>query len=83
MLPSESDRYSWMPMLMILGLLLVLALVAGAGPWMLENLAPPLNSFLRGSALILVVSVIVHAILVLPLMLIHRILTKLTGWDVN
>jgi hypothetical protein len=83
MLPSESDRYAWTPLMLILGVLFALALLAGAGPWMLANLAPPLNDFLRGSALILLVSVVVHAILLVPLILIHRGLTKATGWDVN
>jgi hypothetical protein len=63
--------------------LLLLALVAGIGPWMLANLAAPLNQFLRGTALILLVSVLVHGVLILPLLLLHRLLTKWTGLDVE
>jgi hypothetical protein len=83
MMPSESDRHAWLPLGLVAVALTVLVALAGAGPWMLENLAPPLNQFLRGTALILLVSIIVHILLVLPLMLIHRLLTKLTGLDVG
>jgi hypothetical protein len=83
MMPSESDRHAWLPLGVVSGILLILAVLAGAGPWMLENLAPPFNQLLRGTALILLVSISVHMILILPLMLFHRLLARLTGWDVQ
>jgi hypothetical protein len=81
MLPSESDRTGWLPLGLVTGFLFGLALAAGIGPWMLENLAPPLNDFLRGAALVVLVSDLVHALLILPLLFIHRLLTKVTGLD--
>jgi hypothetical protein len=83
MLPSDSDRHAWLPLGVVAGILLALALVAGAGPWMASNLAGPLNEFLRGTALVLLVSILVHAVLILPLLLVHRVMTKLTGLDVG
>jgi hypothetical protein len=83
MMPSESDRHAWMPLGLVAVALFALVLLAGAGPWMLENLASPVNQLLRGTALILLVSIIIHILLVFPLMLIHRLLTKLTGLDVG
>ncbi len=83
MMPSESDRHAWMPLGVISGVLFALVILAGAGPWMLANLAPPFNEFLRGTALILLVSILVHAVLILPLLLIHRLLTRLTGLDIG
>jgi hypothetical protein len=83
MLPSQSDRHAWLPVgLLILGLL-VLAILAGAGPWMMTSLAPPLNAFLRGAALVFGLSSVLHALLTLPFMLTHRILTRLTGLEVR
>ena len=83
MMPSESDRHAWLPVGLILVVLLVLAVVAGAGPWMLESLAPPLNAFLRGAALVFILSSALHAVLSLPTLLVHRILTRITGLDVK
>lgn len=82
MMPSDSDRQAWTPPLVVIGIFFGLLLLAGAGPWLLEHLAPPLNEFLRGTALVLTVSVIIHLLLIVPFLLLHRILTRLTGMDV-
>ncbi len=83
MLPSESDRHAWAPLGIAAALLFLLVLLAGAGPWMLERLAPPFNQFLRGTALLLLVSILLHAILSIPFLFLHRVLTRLTGLDVQ
>jgi hypothetical protein len=83
MMPSESDRHAWLPLGLVSGVLFGFVLLAGAGPWMLEHLAPPFNGFLRGTALILLVSILFHGILIAPLMLLHRLLTRLTGLDIG
>jgi hypothetical protein len=83
MMPSASDRHAWRPLGLVLGGLFFLVLIAGAGPWMLANLAPPFNSFLQALALILGFSAVIHLILILPSLLLHRALAKLTGIDVE
>lgn len=83
MMPSASDRHAWLPLGLLVGALVGVAVFAGAGPWMLENLAPPFNSFLRALALIFGMSGVLHALLILPSWLLHRILTRLTGVDVS
>ena len=83
MMPSASDRHAWLPMGLLAGGLLGVAILAGAGPWMLENLASPFNSFLRALALIFGLSGIFQILLILPFLFFHRILTKLTGVDVG
>jgi hypothetical protein len=83
MLPSESDRDSWLPLGLVIVVLLALAIFAGAGPWMMANLAPLINPFLRGVALLMGLSVIVHALLFVPLWMIHTTLTRITGRDVR
>lgn len=83
MMPSESDRRAWMPLIAVVVIFFLFLLLAGAGPWMLENLAPSLNAFLRGIALVLIVSVIIHLVLIVPFFLFHRLLTRLTGLDVG
>jgi hypothetical protein len=83
MMPSESDRHAWLPLALLAGALGGVAIMAGAGPWMLENLATPFNSFLRALALIFGLSGILHALLILPFLLFHHLLAKLTGVDIG
>jgi hypothetical protein len=82
MLPSSSDRHAWLPLSLLIGTLLTLAWLAGAGPWLLENLAPLLNNFLRSLATVFGLSAAIHAVLALPLVLLHKLLARLTGVDV-
>ena len=83
MLPSESDRHAWFPLGLWVTVLLALAIFAGAGTWMLENLTPFLNDFLGAVATLFGLSVILHVALLLPTMLAHRIVSKVTGVDVR
>jgi hypothetical protein len=83
MLPSSSDRHAWMPFTLVLFLLLGLAILVGAGPWMLERLAPPLNSMVKAVAMLFGISVIVHTVLFLPIFGFHKLLVRLTGLDVK
>jgi hypothetical protein len=83
MLPSASDRHAWLPVFLLTASLIAVALLAGAGPWLLEHLAPPINSFLRALAMIFGLSALLHAFLILPFLLLHRLLAKLTGMDVQ
>jgi hypothetical protein len=83
MLPSESDRHAWFPLGLWTAGLLALAIFAGAGTWMLENIAPLLNDFFGSVATLFGLSVALHVILLLPIMLLHRIVSKVTGVDVK
>lgn len=82
MMPSEADRDSWMPLGLWVIVLLGLALLAGMGPWMFENLAPFLNNFLSAIAVLFGVSVALHVALFLPAIFIHRVLSRVTGVEV-
>jgi hypothetical protein len=68
---------------LMVGVMIGLALLAGAGPWMLKNLAPYLNIFLRSAAALFALSAGVHLILMLPLKLFHALLAKITGIDME
>lgn len=83
MLPSRSDRHAWMPLGVGIVVLLALAVLAGAGPWMLAHLAPVLNDFLRVTAVIFGLSAVLHFVLALPAALIHFVLARVTGVDVQ
>jgi hypothetical protein len=83
MMPSESDRHAWLELAISVGVLFALAVLVGAGPWMLDNVAPHVSSFLSAVALIFGLSVFVHVLLILPTAIIHRLLSRLTGLDVQ
>jgi len=83
MMPSASDRHAWLPLgLLVMGLVGV-AILAGAGTWMLDNLAPPFNQFLQALSMIFGLSGLLHVVLILPFLLLHTLLSKLTGVDVG
>jgi len=82
MLPSQSDRHAWLPLGLSVAVLFALALFAGAGSWMMVNLAPSLNAFLRSVATLLGLSAAVHGILIPPVMLLYKLLARWLGWDV-
>ena len=63
--------------------LFALAILAGAGTWMLENLTPLLNDFFGSVATLFGLSVTLHILLLLPNMLLHRVVSKVTGVDVR
>jgi hypothetical protein len=82
MMPSESDRHAWLEFVISIGVLIVIALLVGAGPWMLSNIAPRLSNFLSSVAVIFGLSVFVHILLILPTALIHKLLARATGVDI-
>lgn len=77
MLPSESDRRAWLPLGLVAVVLLGLALLAGAGPWMLEHLAPSFNRFLRLLTTIFGISLALHLVLLAPVALLRLLLMRI------
>lgn len=83
MMPSESDRHAWLDLVIAVGILFSVTLLFGAGPWMLDNVAPLVSQFLSSVAVIFGLSAVVHAILILPTALIHKLLARISGVDVR
>jgi hypothetical protein len=83
MLPSQSDRHAWVPLGVTMAVLVGLAVLAGAGPWMLEHVAPALNRVLTSAAVVFGLSGVLHALLIVPAGLAHLGLARLTGLDVE
>jgi hypothetical protein len=83
MMPSQSDRHAWLPLGLLVVGLIVVSILAGAGTWMLANLTPPFNQFMQALAMIFGLSGLLHLILILPFLLMHKILAKITRLDVE
>jgi hypothetical protein len=82
MLPSASDRRAWPSIAIVLAVIVGLALISGAGPWMAENLAPLFDAALQALDIVLLISVIFHLLLLPLAWILHRLLEKLTGMQV-
>ena len=83
MMPSESDRHAWLDLLVSVGVLFGMTLLFGAGPWMLSNVAPRVSNFLGFVAVIFGLSSFVHVLLILPAALLHKLLARISGVDVQ
>ena len=82
MIPSDSDRTAWLPLGVLMGLLIGLAVFSGAGQWLLDHLAPMLDNFLGSASLLLGISNFLHLILFAPLFLFHKLLVYIMQVDV-
>lgn len=83
MMPSASDRRAWLPVVLVFGAATALALMTGAGPWLVENASPVINNFLRAVALIFAISLGFHMLLLPTLFFIRRLLNHVTGLAVQ
>lgn len=79
MMPSASDRRAWLPVGLVMTLLLIIGLWAGAGPWLLVHFTMSFNAVMRSIAAVVAISFAVHCLLLAPMLLIRRILEHLTG----
>ncbi len=79
MLPSASDRRAWLPVGLVVLALPVAAILAGAGPWMLENLAPWLNRIFWSVATVFGISLAIHLFMLVPFRLLRELLLRITG----
>ena len=82
MMPSQSDRHAWLELAISVGVIFAITLLIGAGPWMLSNVAPVVSNFLNSVAVIFGLSSVIHAILIVPFMFLHRVLARATGVDI-
>jgi hypothetical protein len=77
MMPSPSDRQAWLPVALVVALLGGLALIAGAGEWMAQNLAPGLDKVVQTFATVFGVGLFIHLALGLPIALLRVAINKL------
>jgi hypothetical protein len=83
MMPSAADRRAWLPLVIFMTGLVGISLILGAGPWMMEHLAPAFDKALLAMAIVLGISVGVHFVLWLPLWVVRLVLARLTGYTVT
>jgi hypothetical protein len=85
MMPSASDRRAWLPVILFIALIFGAAFLIGPELWLAgiwEQAADPVNRALRNLGMVFGISTAVHMILLPPLWLVRRSLTRLTGLQV-
>lgn len=82
MLPSASDRRAWLTLLLAVASLTAMAILGGAGSWMVAHLAPKLNLVLQALSITFGISVFLHLALLLPMFGLRKLLSRLTGLEV-
>ena len=82
MFPSELDRRAWLPQILVGGLLVGAALLAGGGPWVVEHLAPGLRRAAQAVTAVLGISLGTHAVLILPIWGLRVLISRLTRTEV-
>ena len=83
MLPSRSDRRAWLPLAAVVIVLVAVGLLAGAGAWLLENVAPLVDQFFQVSAVVFAISAALHAALLLPIWTVRKILMRVMGLQIS
>ena len=74
MLPSASDRRAWLPLGLVILALLGASLLAGAGPWLEQNVAPLLSTLFLSVAVVFAISAGMHLLFVLPMWILRSLL---------
>ncbi len=82
MLPSSSDRRAWLPLSLVVVFLLGIILLVGVGPVLLSTLGSTLKSAIHAITMVLGITVMIHLVLLPPIYLIRKLLSRLLGLQV-
>lgn len=82
MMPSSSDRRAWLPLILIIAILTGLVLLFGAGPWVSSHLGSVIRSALDTIVIILGTTVLIHLILLPPTLLLRKLISRISGYQV-
>ncbi|MGD8243734.1 MAG: hypothetical protein PVI63_00895 [Anaerolineae bacterium] len=79
MLPSQTDREAWTPIMLFLALAVALAWFAGLGPAIVNRLGQPLDLATRWLTTVYAFTVVVDLPFVLLITLVERIMARVKG----
>lgn len=82
MYPSSSDRRSWLPIILLVLGIIIVSILFGAGPWMIQVVTPGFNKLLLELATILGICALIHVVLFLPLWVVRLLIVRTTGMRV-
>jgi hypothetical protein len=82
MTPSSSDRRAWMPIIAIATILVGIVLLFGAGSWILSRFGAIMSTALYAVTIVFGIAVLIHLILLPPVWIIRKTLSRVTGYQV-
>jgi len=82
MMPSTSDRRAWLPLIFVLVILLVSILLIGVGPWLLSRFGNAFKAALDAITMVFGITVMIHLILLPPMWILRKIISRLVGFQV-
>jgi len=82
MMPSSSDRRAWLPLILIITMLAGLVLLFGAGPWVSSHLGSIIRSALDTIVIIFGTTVLIHLTLLPPTLLLRKLISRISGYQV-
>lgn len=82
MMPSESDRRAWMPVILVIAGLFAIILIIGVGPWLISNLGKTFLMAMNAVTLVFGITVMIHLIFLPPTWLIRKIISRIVGLQV-
>jgi hypothetical protein len=82
MMPSASDRKAWLPLILVLVIILVLILLIGVGPWLLSRFENAFKAALDAITMVFGITVMIHLIMLLPMWIIRKIISRIVGMQV-
>jgi len=82
MLPSPSDRRAWLPLITIFTIIIAVMLLLGAGAWVLSQFGSTINTALDAVAIVVGITLMIHLLVLPPVWLVRKIISRLTGYQV-
>jgi hypothetical protein len=82
MMPSESDRRAWIPVILVIAGLLGIILIIGVGPWLVTNFGKVFLTAMNAITLVFGITVMIHLIFLPPTWLIRKIISRVVGLQV-
>ena len=83
MMPSASDRRAWLPLILVIVIVMGLLLLIGLGSWLLTRFGSAVLTAVDAIIMVFGLTVFIHLILLLPLFLIRRGISRLVGLRVS
>lgn len=82
MMPSPADRKAWLPFLALIAAGIGLVLLLGVGPWIMSHFGNFIASALEAITIVFGITILIHLVLLPPLWVIRKIISRMVGYQV-